>query len=281
MTSDVAVGPPYGELITSTLRVLTWNVWGRFGPWKAREAALINTLKVVQPDIVALQECWCAPDGETQAARLGQALGYHHAYGGGTFLADDWGTGSGLLSRWPIQSHEYREFPAIAADRWGGSALFGRVDGPRGVLPVFSVGLDWPPHASAVRQASIGHLVAFVGEMAVASFPPIVCGDFNTGPDADEIRSLTGRRDTVAPGFVLFDAWEMAGNGSGHTWARTNPWTARSLLPDKRIDYILVGWPRRGGGGGGHVLRCSIEGVEPADGVEPSDHYAVCAELRY
>jgi hypothetical protein len=85
----------------------------------------------------------------------------------------------------------------------------------------------------------------------------------------------------VAPGFVLFDAWEMAGNGSGHTWARTNPWTGRSLLPDKRIDYILVGWPRRGGGGAGHVLRCSIEGVEPADGIVPSDHYAVCAELRY
>jgi hypothetical protein len=78
----------------------------------------------------------------------------------------------------------------------------------------------------------------------------------------------------VAPGFVLFDAWEMAGNGDGHTWARTNPWTARALLPDKRIDYILVGWPRRGGAG--HVLRCSIEGVEPFDGFVPSDHYA-CA----
>ncbi len=25
---------PYGELITTTLRVLTWNVWGRFGPWQ-------------------------------------------------------------------------------------------------------------------------------------------------------------------------------------------------------------------------------------------------------
>jgi hypothetical protein len=89
MTSDVPVGPPYEELITSTLRVMTWNVWGRFGPWKAREATLINTLKVVEPDIVALQECWCAPDGETQAAQLGQALGYHHAYGDGTFLAKD------------------------------------------------------------------------------------------------------------------------------------------------------------------------------------------------
>jgi endonuclease/exonuclease/phosphatase family metal-dependent hydrolase len=170
MTADISLGPPYGELITSTVRVLTWNVWGRFGPWQAREAALINTLKVVRPDIVALQECWCTPDGNTQAARLGQALGYHHTNGGGTFFAEDWGTGAGLLSRWPIEAHEYREFPALRADSWGGSALFGCVDGPRGPLPVFSVGLDWPPHASAVRQASVGNLAAFVGQVARASF---------------------------------------------------------------------------------------------------------------
>jgi hypothetical protein len=29
---------------------------------------------------------------------------------------------------------------------------------------------------------------------------------------------------TAAPGFALLDAWEMAGSGSGHTWARGNPW---------------------------------------------------------
>src|ERR1700733_2761901 len=55
MTSDVSVGqPPHEELITSTLRVLTWNVWGRFGPWQAREAALINTLPPRRRSCLAL-----------------------------------------------------------------------------------------------------------------------------------------------------------------------------------------------------------------------------------
>ena len=97
---------PYGELITTTLRVLTWNVWGRFGPWQEREAALIGTLEALAPDVVALQEAWCDRGGQDQATRLAKALGYHGAYGGGTFLAEDWGTGSGLLSRWPIEHHE-------------------------------------------------------------------------------------------------------------------------------------------------------------------------------
>lgn len=52
-----------------------------------------------------------------------------------------------------------------------------------------------------------------------------------------------------------------------------------ALLPDKRIDYVLVGRPRRGGAG--HVVGCAIAGAEPVDGVVPSDHYAVVADLRY
>lgn len=232
-----ATSGPYGDLIPTTLRVLTWNVWGRFGPWQEREVALTRTLKALEPDVVALQEAWCDRGGEDQAARLARAVGYHGAYGGGTFLAEDWGTGSGLLSRWPIEHHEYREFPASASDRWGGSALFGRIAGPRGTLSAFSVALDWPPHASAVRQTSVRHLVSFVLEVAGPAFPTVICGDFNAPPDSDELRTLTGRTDTVVPGFALFDAGEMAGNGSGHTWTRHNPWAAPALLPDKRIDY--------------------------------------------
>jgi endonuclease/exonuclease/phosphatase family metal-dependent hydrolase len=206
-------------------------------------------------------------------------LGYHCAYGGGNLLDKDWGTGSALLSRWPIKHHENREFPVSTPDAWGGSALFGCVNGPRGELPVFSVTLDWPPYASVVRQASVRHLVSFVREVASAPFPAIVCGDFNAPPDSDEIRMLTGRTATAAPRFVLFDAWEMAGNGGGDTWARSNPWAAPALLPDRRIDYILVGRPRRGGAG--NVVRCVIEGMEPVEDVIPSDHYAVAADIRY
>ena len=54
---------------------------------------------------------------------------------------------------------------------------------------------------------------------------------------------------------------------------------APALLPDRRIDYILVGRPRRRGAG--HVVRCSIEGTVPMDGIVPSDHYAIVADLRY
>jgi endonuclease/exonuclease/phosphatase family metal-dependent hydrolase len=106
-----------------------------------------------------------------------------------------------------------------------------------------------------------------------------VAGDLNAPPDSDEVRMLTGRTAPARPGFVLFDAWEAAGGGSGATWARTNPWAASSLLPDRRIDYVFVGWPRRGGRGS--VVRAWLAGTDAISGVVPSDHYAVVADLRY
>ena len=54
---------------------------------------------------------------------------------------------------------------------------------------------------------------------------------------------------------------------------------APPLATGQRIDYVLVGRPRRGGAG--HVVGCAIAGAEPVDGVVASDHYAVVADLRY
>jgi hypothetical protein len=48
---------------------------------------------------------------------------------------------------------------------------------------------------------------------------------------------------------------------------------------DRRLDYIFVGGP--GSDGAGHIVDCNLAGNKPIDGVWPSDHYAVVAELRY
>ena len=63
--------PPrsYGPLIETTVRVITWNVWGLYGPWQDREAAIAATLRNGRPDIVVLTESW-AKDGDSQCAHL-------------------------------------------------------------------------------------------------------------------------------------------------------------------------------------------------------------------
>jgi hypothetical protein len=52
-----------------------------------------------------------------------------------------------------------------------------------------------------------------------------VLKDRRVDPPSGRLRERgCGRAETAAPGFALVDAWEMAGSGSGHTWARGNPW---------------------------------------------------------
>jgi len=52
------------------ISVATWNVWWRFGDWKARRPAIAETLRRADPDILCIQEAWAA-EGSTIADDLG------------------------------------------------------------------------------------------------------------------------------------------------------------------------------------------------------------------
>jgi endonuclease/exonuclease/phosphatase family metal-dependent hydrolase len=272
---------PYGPLVDTTVRVMTWNVWGRFGPWQQRQTGVVHTIRDAAADVVLLQECWVDDTGVDQASLLGSELGLTSSVVGGEPLYGSWGPANAVLSRWPIRDVQMHQLPALAPTDWGGLVQRAVIEGPRRPVLVFNVALDWPPYASSARQYALGHLAdTIAADPLFAKAPLVVAGDFNAAPDSDEIRTLLGHRDTVRPGFVLFDAWDRAPDrGAGATWSRSNPWAAPNLLPDRRIDYIFTGWPRRGGVGSAKAAR--LGGITPHDGVLPSDHYAVIADLRH
>ena len=91
---------------------------------------------------------------------------------------------------------------------------------------------------------------------------------------------LKGLTTCPVEGLVIHDAWDVAGGGGpGLTWDNANPYAVAEFEPDRRIDYIFLGWPEARGAG--HVVECCVTGNEPVDGVWPSDHHAVLAEVRY
>jgi endonuclease/exonuclease/phosphatase family metal-dependent hydrolase len=119
-----------------------------------------------------------------------------------------------------------------------------------------------------------------VAEVTSRRHVTIVCGDFNAGPDADEIRMLTGRTAPPEPGLVFYDGWELGGDGTeGLTWSNENPLAAVGCYPDRRFDYILSAWPRAGAAG--HPTHCELLGVRTGAAEQISDHYGVLADLRY
>jgi endonuclease/exonuclease/phosphatase family metal-dependent hydrolase len=64
----------------------------------------------------------------------------------------------------------------------------------------------------------------------------------------------------------------------GFTWDNRNPYAASVHEPDRRIDYIFVGYPVPGGVG--RVERCRVVCDKPEGEIWPSDHLGVFAEIR-
>jgi endonuclease/exonuclease/phosphatase family metal-dependent hydrolase len=264
------------------MQILTWNLWGRYGPWQRRREAIAATLAEVGPDVCGLQEVW-GTHGQNLAADLAERLRMHWCWAvAGQSRAkhdDELFIGNAILSRWPITTHTEVRLPS---DDPGERrvALHARIDTPGGALPMFTTHLTYRPGGSQLRLPQVRRLATFVAEEAAdCAYPPVVTGDLNAEPDSDELRLLGGLRTTPAvPGLVLVDAWRYADPGDpGFTWDRRNGYQAESVLPDSRIDYILVGLPRQGRG---RALSTRLAGTTPVGDVWPSDHFAVVTDLQ-
>jgi endonuclease/exonuclease/phosphatase family metal-dependent hydrolase len=284
-TESPAYDPGYGPLVKTRVRIATWNLWGRYGPWEARLPVIIENLGAINADILALQEVW-DDDTRSQAQEIAEALGCPEPVFAPNLERDGARSGNAVVSRWPITRHEVLSLPRKGAydaiDEEGEErlCLFAEVAGPRGPIQMFCAHLSWSDDHSSIRQEQVAEICRFVRAMRPRPFPAVLCGDLNADPSSDEIRMLTGRHASPVPRVVFRDAWEAAGNEEpGYTWSNANPFAAAGLDVNRRIDHVMVGHPKLGGVG--HVVGAHIAGDVPVDGLWGSDHLAVVAELRY
>jgi endonuclease/exonuclease/phosphatase family metal-dependent hydrolase len=268
-----------GELIGTSVRVASWNLWWQFGNWEERLPIVIDRLRAADPDVIGLQEVW--HDGTTTSAHvIGEALGFHVSFAGTIELDDGVKFGNAVVSRWPITAEEVVPLPAAGKPDEERVVLKVEIDGPRGPLQVYSTHLNWRLDHSAVRQEQVRTLAALIARSKPRTYPPIVCGDFNAEPHSAEIEMLTGQREVPVDDVLLVDVWRAARpTDPGFTWDNRNPYAASQLEWNRRIDYVFVGWPKAGGAG--NPLSCALLGDEPTGDVWPSDHIGVLAELRY
>ncbi len=276
----VSPGSRDEAFVETTLKLATWNLWWRFGPWRERQPLIIDTLRDLDADVLCLQELW-GELGKDQAAEIADELDYHAIYEPVLPIDGvDWGMG--ILSRWPLLETSAFVLPSMPSDDGSRDckAMWARIDGPRGAIDVLNTHLSWRPEESAIRQQQMAAIAKYTKETHRGGMPPILCGDFNAIPTADEIRMMTGEAPVPVDGLYFIDAWRAAGREEpGYTWDRTNSLTQKALLPNRRLDYVFVGEPALNGAG--HVLKASRIGTEATDGLFASDHYGVEVELRY
>lgn len=261
-------------------RVLTWNLWWQFGPWRDRQEAILSVLRRESADVVFLQEVWAQEGGLDQAQWLADELNMNVARTEGPWYDNGVSLGNAILSRWPILSWQVHRLPDATGAPSYRRAIVAQLDTPFGRMWTVCTHLDHAFDASATRQAQCEALCGIVDQLRVnpeVDLPVLMGGDFNAVPDSDEIRMMTGRSQPALEGLVFTDLWEVAGEGTGFTWRRDNPYIADSTWPNRRLDYLFASWPRPRPLGNPEAIR--LTGLEPEGGVVPSDHAAVVADI--
>jgi endonuclease/exonuclease/phosphatase family metal-dependent hydrolase len=239
-------------------------------------------LGLLDPDLVCLQEVMQAPDGRNQAHWIAEAHAsagggaVHVAYGPGGDIGGHL-FGNAVLSRWPIEAVDVTPLPSSNFDDDVARAvLHARTNG----VDVFCTHLAWRYDDGALREQQVQVLADTVASQSDSEswLPPVVAGDFNADPDSTEMRFLTGLTSLGGRSVFFQDAWRTAGGREpGWTWDNRNPFAAAEWEPDRRIDYVLLGW--RHGSGAAVVTSARVVCDRALTGTHASDHFGLLADI--
>ena len=254
------------------------------GPYERREERIREWIQRLDPDVIGFQEV-LRTDGFDQIGRLVEGFGYETVFGRATGFWEDESIdfGNAIASRWPLTDTEVFELPRLGSDETR-CAVSATIAAPFGEMSFTCTQLNWKLHDGRSREKQVVALADLVLRRRVrGGFPPIVVGDFNAEPDSNEIRFMRGLGTLDEKSVMFYDAWSIAGDGSdGMTWSNRNAFAAVAIEPERRIDYVFAGYPVRmtEEHGVGKIEACRVVCDDEVDGVWPSDHLGVYAELR-
>jgi endonuclease/exonuclease/phosphatase family metal-dependent hydrolase len=267
------------------LRVVTQNLWGRRGDWPARREGLVQGLRELQPDLVALPEA-VVQDGYDQVLDvLGAEFHVAHQQAREPGDGDDVepGQGHSLASRWPLG--EVRELDLHLTPRTEGFAcgtLAAEILAREPLGPILFAfhNPSWKLDLAHERELQAVAAARFLDDFASDRCRHVVlAADLDADPESASARFWTGRQALGGASVCYRDAWESAHPGEqGHTFTPDNPIMIGPDWPFRRIDYIFV----RCGQHEGSTLeirRCDRLFDRPVGGVWASDHFGLVADL--
>ena len=237
------------------LRVATFNIWHDKGNWAARQSLLVEALRAVDADVIALQEVLedAGKGLPNQAETLARALGGYSVH---FFSTDPPGAprryGNAILTRFPVLAEATRKLEPLNDYR---TALRVRISARGRPIDVVVTHLAWQEDAGPVRARQVSDLLSWLPAPGV---PLVVMGDFNAPLSDPGLASFTSPRfETALPRDSAASTLNPA---KGH--------------PNRIIDHIFVErkWFA--------VTDAHIIGNLPTNGEYPSDHFGVAATLR-
>jgi endonuclease/exonuclease/phosphatase family metal-dependent hydrolase len=220
-----------------TVKVMTYNLQG-MKPGTDPETRLINIiekLKVIDPDIIGLQEINESLNGggiDNQAKRIADSLSaffgveYHYFI---SFTHLSWNNQFrefvGIISKYPV---EEEGFLSLVPGVFPRKLVWNYINTPLGKINFFNTHLSF--NSASVRFQQVQQIIPYIEniESANPGIATILTGDFNDQPFASSIQLLT---ETGTDTFYI------------STFAEVNPgdpgYTMPSNAPNAKIDYVF------------------------------------------
>jgi endonuclease/exonuclease/phosphatase family metal-dependent hydrolase len=260
-----------------SLRIVTINLWNTSGDPDRRLEVLLPQLQALSPQIVALQEVRDVTGGRNQAEIVAKALRGDFRFAVADPESAGGPIGNAVVSRMPIVSHEILTLPTERqSDKR--NAIRCDIQTPAGRMPFVSTHLSWELEASVEREQQVVLLDEWARRNP-GDLPAVVCGDFNCTPDSLAHQFFTGRSSLLGRSTYWRDAYARRHpHSDGFTWSARNPYVARNVERNRRLDFVFVG-PMRDHGPGAILHSRVVLDMPDGNEIYPSDHFGVFTEV--
>ncbi|MDH5823241.1 endonuclease/exonuclease/phosphatase family protein [Luteimonas sp. RD2P54] len=251
-----ATSPPAPA--AGTLTVVTLNLYHDRDHWPKRRPLVIEGLRALQPDAIALQEVLQHAALRNQAEDIAAALGYQAHFVSHDPEAAPRRYGNAILTRRPVL-----ERGGIPLEPPGDARTLAhlRIDADGRAVDLYATHLHHTRDGTAMRAGQLRQALEHVQSRADGA-PAVLAGDFNALAAAQELEPLRER------GFV--DAFGSL-DPSADAVTTLNPHYFGEQR--RRIDHVFVR--------GLEVLEARrVLDTPDAAGTWPSDHFGVFVRLR-
>lgn len=179
-------GEPAAGAARQGFTLVTFNLYHDRDDWPKRRVQIVETLRRLQPDAVALQEVLQHETLQNQAAWLAQELGYEPHFVTTDPPSHKRRYGIALLTRGTLLEDGETLLHPLEDHRTVG---FARVLVGERPLNLYFTHLYWAPEGAATRSQQLADLLAYV-EATAGDAPSVIAGDFNADAAAPELAAL-------------------------------------------------------------------------------------------
>jgi len=254
----LAAGTPDG-VSDRTVKVVTLNLYHDKDDWPKRRVQIVDKLRQLRPDAIALQEVLQHETLPNQAEWLAAQLDYQWYFISIDPAGNPRRYGNAILTRHPILKRGQKSLQPLDDSRTAG---FVRIDLRGRPLNLYATHLHWTDEGGAIRSRQIDDLMQYIDETS-GNIPSLVAGDFNATADSPELAGLRER-------FV-----DIYGNRHPDADTLSSSTLNLKYFAPKRIDHVFFQRDAFA------PLSATILFDRPdTQGIWASDHFGLLAELQ-